>query len=252
MHMVAMAEENEKGLNEIFLLLQPHLLNDSTLINILKDRCVRRQGLASLRRDQLLELFYHVAVPLPQRKYRDNRRGRILTRIRERLERTRQVDSSPSTVQIGFREGSSSCRSPATAAAERLKPPPSGASLERRKIRLSTDSSGGQSKRLKTQNWLQTNGDSLDRVIIKNRTKEKGADAKPTSSCGLTEKMAEVQLTSSGAPDETEVPKKIKLKRTFSNSSSSGVISSSQVSSTSVDTEKEVSRKKLKRKITWP
>jgi hypothetical protein len=39
---------------------------------------------------QLVEIFYRVAAPLPQRSYKDNRRGRLLTKMRRKQERGRK------------------------------------------------------------------------------------------------------------------------------------------------------------------
>ncbi len=34
-----------------------------------------------MEKQDLLELFYKVALPLPQRKYRQNRRGKMMTKL---------------------------------------------------------------------------------------------------------------------------------------------------------------------------
>jgi hypothetical protein len=51
----------------------------------------------AMSKAQLVEIFYRVAVPLPQRKYKDNRRGRLLTRMRRKLERNRQKTETAET-----------------------------------------------------------------------------------------------------------------------------------------------------------
>ena len=44
----------------------------------------------AMSKAQLVEIFYQVAVPLPQRKYKDNRRGRLLTKMRRKQEMSSQ------------------------------------------------------------------------------------------------------------------------------------------------------------------
>ncbi|KAJ8883588.1 hypothetical protein PR048_015432 [Dryococelus australis] len=114
------------------------------------------------------------------------------------------VDCS-STVKIGFPEGSSPSHV-AAGTVDRLKPPPSSVGVEQKKIKLSGSSSGSESKRLEMVYLSHTNGDCLDQVIIKEKV-----TVQPTSSS-----------------EQVEAPRKIKLKRSHSNTSA--VISSCQVS----------------------
>lgn len=53
-------------------------------------KCVKLPNMNAMNKAQLVGIFYRVAVPLPQRKYKDNRRGRLLTKMRRKQERSRQ------------------------------------------------------------------------------------------------------------------------------------------------------------------
>ncbi|KAL3882943.1 hypothetical protein ACJMK2_029245 [Sinanodonta woodiana] len=75
-------------------LLYPEILSHSDIVNILKQRCIKVDGLEKLEKHKLVELFYEYILPLPQRKYRLNRRGRLMTKNQIQLAKKRKLSSS--------------------------------------------------------------------------------------------------------------------------------------------------------------
>lgn len=49
-------------------------------------RCVQKQLLEGLDKYKLVDLFHRIVLPLPQRTYSDNRRGKILNALRKKAE----------------------------------------------------------------------------------------------------------------------------------------------------------------------
>lgn len=246
----------------VFHFLQPELLNETALKQILELRCVKLPNMKAMSKAQLVEIFYRVAVPLPQRKYKDNRRGRLLTRMRRKQERSRQKTETAekkSSITYGFSEASTSHRH---GTADRLKPPPDTINFERKKIKLSSSSSRSddlesiQIKRLKKFEKPNTNGDILDRIIIKDRRKEKEKESKsearsikqePTDngSTSAPPEPSKLQGHELHSREKESGSRRIKLKRSHSSSSSENPLSTSS-------SNKDSEGKKHKTKIIWP
>jgi len=134
----------------------------------------------------------------------------------------------------GFSEASTS-RGRGTA--NRLKPPPYTINFECKKIKLSSSSLRSddlesiQIKRLKKFEKPSTNGDILDRIIIKDRRKEKEKKTKsetqsiihePTDdgSTNTAPEQSKSQGSESHSREKESGSRRIKLKRSYSSSSS--------------------------------
>lgn len=246
----------------VFHFLQPELLNETALKQILELKCVKLPNVNAMSKAQLVEIFYRVAVPLPQRKYKDNRRGRLLTKMRRKQERSRQKTETAekkSSITYGFSEASTS-RGHGTA--DRLKPPPDTINFERKKIKLSSSSlrcddlESIQIKRLKKFEKPNNNGDILDRIIIKDRRKEKEEKTKceaqsikhkPTDdgSTNTAPEQSESQGFELHSREKESGSRRIKLKRSYSSSISEKTPSTSSSS-------KDSEGRKHKTKIIWP
>ncbi|XP_071455768.1 ashwin-like [Hetaerina americana] len=82
---------------EVGNLLYPELLSREELVQILLSRCVQKQLLEGLDKYQLVDLFQRIVLPLPQRTYSDNRRGKMLNSLRKKTERNvKTVDNESS------------------------------------------------------------------------------------------------------------------------------------------------------------
>ncbi|KDR22614.1 ashwin-like [Zootermopsis nevadensis] len=246
-----------------FYLLQPELLNETALKQILESRCVKLQNLNFLSKAQLVKIFYQVAVPLPQREYKDNRRGKLLTRLRRKQEiNSQKTDDSgkKSSITCGFSEASTSHGLHGTGV--RLKPPPDTINFEHKKIKLRSSSSRSddlesiQIKRLKKFEKSDINGGILDRIIINDRRKEKEKEEKgdtqsikqkPTdeSTADVPVDQSKLLGCESCSSEKVSGSRKVKLKRSHSTSSSENPLSA-------CTTGKDLEVKKNKTKIIWP
>nr|CAD7456422.1 unnamed protein product [Timema tahoe] len=241
-----------------------------------KQKCISSSRLERMSKDELVQMFHKFAVPLPQRQYRDNRRGKLLTRMRIKLERKRRPVEQPDTsslVSVGFNVTSSSRQNSSTTQ-DRLKPPPVAINFERKKIRLNSVSSGSgnelNSPQIKNFKTLQIsekpfNGDSLDSVVINYRPKEKkGHNASETKEeNGEANKIELRRSSESSSCDTKKSLRKIKLKRPHSTDSVKSEVSdtrptqiteinSTQCSGVILAQDAEPRGKKQKSKITWP
>ncbi|XP_008551086.1 uncharacterized protein LOC103573682 [Microplitis demolitor] len=64
-------------------LTSPHMLSDNKLREILKDRCIEVKDIEFMDKLKLLEIFKRIAMPMPQRKYNDQRSlGKKLSDLR--------------------------------------------------------------------------------------------------------------------------------------------------------------------------
>ncbi|XP_023727696.1 ashwin isoform X2 [Cryptotermes secundus] len=234
MHMASVCKQS----SDIYL-LQPELLNETALKQILELRCVKLQNMNSMSKAQLVEIFYRIATPLPQRIYKDNRRGRLLTKMRRKQERSRkkaEIIEKKSSISYGFSEASTSHEHGSHSTGDRLKPPPDTVHFEHKKIKLNSSSGSDdlksiQMKRLKKFENSDPNGDILDRIIIKDRRKEKEKERKSEGQ-NMKQKQADEGITDtplgqSRSPDSESSngkkqlgSRKIKLKRSHCSSSS--------------------------------
>nr|XP_022293473.1 ashwin-like isoform X1 [Crassostrea virginica]XP_022293474.1 ashwin-like isoform X1 [Crassostrea virginica]XP_022293475.1 ashwin-like isoform X1 [Crassostrea virginica] len=92
------AEGQLETISDSHHLLYPELLSHDSLVEILRQRFIRRTDLKQLQKDQLLDLYYEYIIPLPQRTYRKNRRGkemskRQITMAKKRKTTAKDVES---------------------------------------------------------------------------------------------------------------------------------------------------------------
>lgn len=69
------------------------------MIDFALQRYIRSEDVEKLDKEGLLEMYYKFIIPLPQRKYRKNRRGQAMTKKQLTLDRKRKLlltcDSTP-------------------------------------------------------------------------------------------------------------------------------------------------------------
>ncbi|GLH07152.1 Uncharacterized protein GBIM_12681 [Gryllus bimaculatus] len=207
------------------IFLQPHLLTKASLIHVLEQKCMNLKHLQVMRKDNLVELFQRIALPLPQRKYRQNRRGKLMTKLQKKREgHMKKPQETHSGVSIGFGEASSAQPRVGLGIGDRLKPPPDAVNFERRKIRLTSGSNKSS---------------DLDHIQIKRR--------KSDSENGLIEddkQGTNREHKTNTSPSVEEKPNgtaKVILKRSLS--------ASMKLNDTSGQ---EPEKKKEKKLITWP
>ncbi|KAK8376205.1 hypothetical protein O3P69_008718 [Scylla paramamosain] len=118
--------------------LQPEILPVQVMVDVLKERGIKPAILQQADRLKIIHLFYKYVSPKYQRDCRDNRRGKLMKKIRERkaihlkdedwkmlvLESKGKIFPNLSTKTTVNNEG------------ERLKPPPSCINTERKIIKL--------------------------------------------------------------------------------------------------------------------
>lgn len=211
---------------ELFRLIQPELLPAEELTEILKSRCVT-QNLVGLTKQKLVEVFRKVAMPLPQRHYPDTTRGRLLNKIRLKLEKSKcdrtEEEKKTFTICVNGVAGIHNT----TKIGDRLKPPPDIINFERKKIRLSSSSNGCEKSDRSKDNVL-------NKIVI-NEHKRQSVDSKSDGkSCDSHSDMIKEK------PNIKET-KKIVLKRNHLSTQAKN----------SVSTDKEETEEKRK-KITWP
>lgn len=153
-----MEEDTNLG-TEVFSLLQPELLSERELREILTSRCVAR-NLFNLTKSELVELFRNVALPLPQREYGTQTwREKLLSKKQQRTKRTisfSNSDSSSSKTEPVRKL--SRLTDEKLSPQERLKPPPDLINYKRKVIKLS-DSSNSKTRA------------DLDKIVIKAKEK---------------------------------------------------------------------------------
>lgn len=220
------------------MLLHPELLDEDELYRILKDRGVRMDYGISKRK--LVDVFHRLCVPLPQRQYKLSRRGKELTKMREKQEREKAKQSG--SVSNNTPSSSSSALSSSTIShtdrqkrhsdhigKDRLKPPPDLSQSKKIKLNTSTSVSGSSK--------ASNGGDNaLDKIIIKSKSSEKKDDVK-------SEKNQNVESAKKAVCSEPTAAKKITLKRP--------VIEKEEVQTTE-DVSEGSQPKKVRQKISWP
>jgi hypothetical protein len=142
-----------------------------------------------------------------------------------------------SSITYGFNEASTSHGCGSHGTGDRLKPPPDTINFEHKKIKLSSSSSRSDDlksiriKRLKKFEESDTNGDILDRIIIKDRRKGKEKEGKSEtqsikqkpideSNTDIPVDQSKSQGHESCSSEKESGSRKIKLKRSHSTSSS--------------------------------
>ncbi|XP_046335581.2 ashwin-like [Haliotis rufescens] len=131
--------------------LYPELLTKDGLLYILEQRYIKIPDLQSLDKEELLQLYYKYILPLPQRRYRQNRRGRDLTKKQVLMAKKRRItapDMEEPPLKKQNMDGSDSSSSrfltsfsdPSKGGGDRLKPPPSCIDTSRKVIKLGSGS----------------------------------------------------------------------------------------------------------------
>lgn len=209
--------------------LQPEILPVQVMLDVLSKRGMKPASLQLAERAHIIALFHKYVSPKHQREYRDNRRGKILTKMRRKLEKK----SSEEDWQKLVMESKTSSLLSSTnvvlgdsAARERLKPPPSCINSDRKKITLGTATKSSCS--------------DLDSIVIKRRSSE-NSELSPSNKVQRLSEEEESQQKRK----ETEIPqkqlKKMKLLNGQEKSTSDNV--------SSKDEKKLKSERKL---ISWP
>ncbi|XP_060068363.1 ashwin-like [Ylistrum balloti] len=123
--------------------LYPELMAKEGLLDILRQRYVSHPDIERLEKEELVELYYKYVIPLPQRKYRMNRRGREMTRKQILLAKKRKITAPDDTEPVKKKQYEdstvnsrliSSFNDPSKG--ERLKPPPSCIDFNKKTIKL--------------------------------------------------------------------------------------------------------------------
>ncbi|KAG7162755.1 putative Developmental protein-like, partial [Homarus americanus] len=224
---VKVTEEKQEKLSY----LQPEILQMQVMVDLLKERGVKSPGLQQADRARIIALFYKYVSPKHQREYRDNRRGKILTKMREKRERKTEVEDWQKLVmeskgRSSLLSSTNTIEGDSAAAGERLKPPPSCINPERKVIKLS-----GTAK---------TSGSSLDFIVIKRRNSEESEPSPDSKVQRLSpgEKISELKRKSTESP-ENEM-KKLKA------------VNGEEKSPEKELTENEKKLKQERKLISWP
>ncbi|KAK3098529.1 hypothetical protein FSP39_020367 [Pinctada imbricata] len=122
-------------------------------------RYIRNSSLEHLPKEELVELYYKYVIPLPQRKYRMNRRGREMTKKQIVIAKKRKLfqkdDSEPLAKKSHMEEQNSSrlltsFSDPSGSVGNRLKPPPSCIDHAKKTIKLSAKTNNSPLKKSET------------------------------------------------------------------------------------------------------
>ncbi|XP_061169549.1 ashwin-like [Saccostrea echinata] len=167
--------------------LYPELLSEEKLVQILRQRYIRHTDLTQLAKEQLVDLYYKYIIPLPQRTYRNNRRGREMTK-RQIVQAKKRKSSltevgSPDKKKVKSVGSESrfltSFNLPSSGSGERIKPPPSCINFEKKKIKLSSSSTSSKAgtvtklseEKTKTSIKLKQNGGNSEKIDNSESTK---------------------------------------------------------------------------------
>ncbi|CAL1544513.1 unnamed protein product [Lymnaea stagnalis] len=130
-------------------LLYPELLSKEGLICILQQRFIGQTltDLESLDKDALVELYNQYILPLPQRIYRLNRRGREMTKKQSSMAKKRRLEINDASVQPLSKKRVSNIKDPNLddnphGSGSRLKPPPASQTLDKKVVKLNTSKVG--------------------------------------------------------------------------------------------------------------
>lgn len=112
--------------------MQPEILPVQFMETILKERGIGASLLVNADRKTIVKIFYKHISPKYQREYRENRRGKILKRARQKRERKIESEDwkklliDPKDIKSSSHYSSSKYSSHGSSSRDRLKPPPSG------------------------------------------------------------------------------------------------------------------------------
>lgn len=122
----------------------PNLLSKETILRLLKLRGIDQPGIDSFDKNVLVDVYNRYLLPLPQRKYRMNRRGQQMTKKQIILAK---MSKTPSDAEIKKNSAEPvekalprfmSPFTPSTDSSSPLKPPPSCINFERKTIKLNS------------------------------------------------------------------------------------------------------------------
>ncbi|XP_033739652.1 ashwin-like [Pecten maximus] len=138
------ATQQDADRKQQFDWLYPELLSKDGLLDILRQRYVNHPDIERLEKDDLVELYYKYVIPLPQRKYRMNRRGREMTKKQILLAKKRKIMAPDETEPAKKRQHEDSTTNSRfitsfndpSKAENRLKPPPSCIDFKKKTIKL--------------------------------------------------------------------------------------------------------------------
>ncbi|RUS90347.1 hypothetical protein EGW08_001842 [Elysia chlorotica] len=142
---MAAPSSKDSSSNDYFM--YPDLLSKDGLLHVLRQRYLSclHDDLESLEKEALVDLYNRYILPLPQRTYRPNKAGQVMTRCQKMLDRKRKitfpdvVERNSSAKKACVEETSSGLinhqRSPLPSG-DRLKPPPSCINFERKRVKL--------------------------------------------------------------------------------------------------------------------
>ncbi|GFO27248.1 Ashwin [Plakobranchus ocellatus] len=132
--------------------MYPDLLSKDGLLYVLKQRYISHThgDLDSLDKEALVDLYNRFILPLPQRTYRQNRKGQQMTQAQKVNDRKRKIhfldrDVNTNTtakrksLAAGPSTGLINHHNSPSKSVSRLKPPPSCINFEKKVIRLKSD-----------------------------------------------------------------------------------------------------------------
>ncbi|KAL4233892.1 hypothetical protein ACF0H5_008565 [Mactra antiquata] len=194
-------------------LLYPELMSKNDLISVLKQRYIKTDTLEFQDKDELVELYNKYILPLPQRKYKKNRRGREMTKkqilvSKKRRHTTDSTEEQPEIKKKSTGKLLTSFDLP-SGEGDRLKPPPSCINTTRKTIKLSSSNKSD----------TQTVSSTLDKLHINNHSPTSSTKKIKLTNTSHTQsstdiEMVPVESTQNGEIEKKEVsPKTSKIKK---------------------------------------
>ncbi|XP_041352471.1 ashwin-like [Gigantopelta aegis] len=177
--------------------LYPELLTKDGLILILSQRYIQDANLGELDKQDLLDLYYKYIIPLPQRKYRPNRRGREMTKKQIILAKKRRLEwkdseEPPAKKKSDIASSRFMSSFDPSSSQSRLKPPPSCVNFDKKVVKL------GSGTKLSSPTNNSSSGSSVT---------------------GLTKKIVKITMDSSPSsetkPQDDKCKKTVSLKKTI-------------------------------------
>ncbi|XP_043280481.1 ashwin-like [Venturia canescens] len=130
---------------ETYQMCHPELLSEATLCEILENSCIALPISRNLNRDELVEIFKRIAMPLPQRKYNVSRK--LGKRLNDRRGVERKEESEISSSSLSTPNSSSSCErlvlEKKTGTKNRMDSPTNETLLGSKRIRLTDSNCNG-------------------------------------------------------------------------------------------------------------
>ncbi|CAI9733673.1 ashwinashwin-like [Octopus vulgaris] len=123
----------------------PNLFTKERLLKVIKSHCIDLPNLDTLDKDELIDIYNRCLLPLPQRKYRSNCRGVLMTNkqilLAKRSKSTaNEVSKNSADVQEKPMPRFMSSYNPSTESTTQVKPPVSCINFDRKTIRLNSRS----------------------------------------------------------------------------------------------------------------